>query len=331
MNCKNAKNKNKKYPMQKKSKRRFLEIGEDEVVKVWYASKSKAEVLRSLKITNFGTKAKRLKELIVKYQLPPFHLKKINDLTSSEISQALKDVSINTLKKLCIKLNIAKKIHNAALKKRIIEEKLDVPEHIYKSIYGTKRAPWVYPRSYFIKRNNKIPTTCPQCGFIARVPKQIQIHHVKSDSKFNFGNEEKKEKLRGISLKGQKEYPVLPNLKTICANCHSLEHHTRGQIEKDSCGLWLRKKTTHQLYKNPREMFKLDCRHTHTLQKKYFLRTILKPSEDYVCNECNVSKWQNKQLVLQLHHKDGNRLNAQLNNLVLLCPNCHAATKSWGG
>ena len=97
-----------------------------------------------------------------------------------------------------------------------------------------------------------------------RKPKQIQIHHVKSDSKFHFGNEDKKEKFRGSSLKGQKEYHVLPNIKTICANCHSLEHHTRGQIEKDSCGLWLRKKTTNQLYKNPREMFKLDCLYTHT-------------------------------------------------------------------
>nr|YP_636194.1 putative site-specific DNA endonuclease [Tupiella akineta]AAV80618.1 putative site-specific DNA endonuclease [Tupiella akineta] len=241
MNCKDAKNNNKKDRMQKKSKRIFSEIAEDEVVKVWYASKSKAEVLRLLKITNFGTKEKRLKELIAKYRLPSFHFKKVNDLTSSEISEALEDVSIKTLKNLCIKLNLAKKIHNAALKKRIIEEKLDVPEPIYKSIYGTKRAPWVYPRSYFIKRNNKIPTTCPQCGFNALVPKQIQIHHVKPDSKFHFGTEEKEEKeekFRGSSLKGQKNYHVLPNLKTICANCHSLEHHTRGQIEKDSCGLW---------------------------------------------------------------------------------------------
>ena len=116
--------------MQKESKLMFSEIGEDEIVKVWYSSKSKAEVLRVLKVSNFGSKEKRLKKLIVKYNLPPFHLKKVNDLNSSVIIETLNDVSIKTLKNWCIKLNLAKKIHNAALKKRIKSEQIDVPEHI---------------------------------------------------------------------------------------------------------------------------------------------------------------------------------------------------------
>ena len=32
---------------------------------------------------------------------------------------------------------------------------------------------------------------------------------------------------------------------------------------------------------------------------------------------------------LELHHKDGNRYNNQLDNLMLLCPNCHALTENY--
>lgn len=30
-------------------------------------------------------------------------------------------------------------------------------------------------------------------------------------------------------------------------------------------------------------------------------------------------------------HKDGNHLNNELENLELLCPNCHALTENWRG
>lgn len=36
-------------------------------------------------------------------------------------------------------------------------------------------------------------------------------------------------------------------------------------------------------------------------------------------------------LSLQLHHKDGDRTNNEIDNLTYLCPNCHAITDSYGG
>ena len=44
--------------MQKESKLMFSEIGEDEIVKVWYSSKSKAEVLRGFKGIKFWKQRK---------------------------------------------------------------------------------------------------------------------------------------------------------------------------------------------------------------------------------------------------------------------------------
>lgn len=40
--------------------------------------------------------------------------------------------------------------------------------------------------------------------------------------------------------------------------------------------------------------------------------------------------WNTKPLCLQLEHIDGNSDNNKLNNLQLLCPNCHSQTPTWG-
>jgi hypothetical protein len=47
------------------------------------------------------------------------------------------------------------------------------------------------------------------------------------------------------------------------------------------------------------------------------------------CAICGIDSWNNKQLNLELDHIDGNRINHQLSNLRLLCPNCHAQTDTY--
>ena len=42
------------------------------------------------------------------------------------------------------------------------------------------------------------------------------------------------------------------------------------------------------------------------------------------CEICGCSEWQGKELPLELHHKDGNHFNNTLDNLQILCPNCHS-------
>lgn len=49
------------------------------------------------------------------------------------------------------------------------------------------------------------------------------------------------------------------------------------------------------------------------------------------CTECGQEGiWNNKPLVLQLDHIDGNSDNNLPNNLRLLCPNCHTQTETFG-
>lgn len=46
------------------------------------------------------------------------------------------------------------------------------------------------------------------------------------------------------------------------------------------------------------------------------------------CECCGISKWQGVQLVLELHHKNGNHYDNDLSNLMILCPNCHSIQES---
>jgi len=50
------------------------------------------------------------------------------------------------------------------------------------------------------------------------------------------------------------------------------------------------------------------------------------------CVECGIpSEWNGKPLVLELDHVDGDKHNNVLNNLRLLCPNCHSQTPTFRG
>lgn len=49
------------------------------------------------------------------------------------------------------------------------------------------------------------------------------------------------------------------------------------------------------------------------------------------CECCGVSEWQGHKLTIQLHHIDGDNENNNLDNLQLLCPNCHSITDNYAG
>lgn len=47
------------------------------------------------------------------------------------------------------------------------------------------------------------------------------------------------------------------------------------------------------------------------------------------CEKCNNTHWLDNLIPLEIHHIDGDRTNNELENLQLLCCNCHAATDFW--
>lgn len=49
------------------------------------------------------------------------------------------------------------------------------------------------------------------------------------------------------------------------------------------------------------------------------------------CESCGLESWLGEPLSLELHHVNGDGQDNRLENLQLLCPNCHRQTDTWGG
>ena len=49
------------------------------------------------------------------------------------------------------------------------------------------------------------------------------------------------------------------------------------------------------------------------------------------CENCGLTSWMNQPISLEVHHVDGDYLNNDIDNLKLLCPNCHSLTDNYRG
>jgi 5-methylcytosine-specific restriction endonuclease McrA len=66
---------------------------------------------------------------------------------------------------------------------------------------------------------------------------------------------------------------------------------------------------------------------SHILKQK-LIRDGIKANE---CELCGISMWRGVKIPLELHHKDGNHFNNELDNLIILCPNCHSIQEGNSG
>ena len=98
-----------------------------------------------------------------------------------------------------------------------------------------------------------------------------------------------------------------------------------GCYQPNQSGLGIRKKSP----KIPLEDIILNNLHPHYQSFKLKKRLVEEGFKLNVCEECGISEWNNRPLSLELHHKDGNRTNHLLQNLSLLCPNCHSQTQTF--
>ena len=51
--------------------------------------------------------------------------------------------------------------------------------------------------------------------------------------------------------------------------------------------------------------------------------------KEHKCEACGITEWLGQPAPLELDHIDGNRVNHELKNLRLLCPNCHSQTDTY--
>ena len=53
--------------------------------------------------------------------------------------------------------------------------------------------------------------------------------------------------------------------------------------------------------------------------------------KEHKCEMCDITEWNDQPTPIELDHIDGNRYNNTIENLRILCPNCHAQTDTYRG
>jgi predicted nucleic acid-binding Zn ribbon protein len=90
---------------------------------------------------------------------------------------------------------------------------------------------------------------------------------------------------------------------------------------------------------NPNVYCSAHCQHVFIRRRKFengdrassFLKTYLLDIRERKCEVCGMTEWMGQLAPLELDHKDGDPTNNELDNLRLICPNCHAQTENYKG
>lgn len=70
---------------------------------------------------------------------------------------------------------------------------------------------------------------------------------------------------------------------------------------------------------------------TYTNTSNLKSRLIRVGIKEYKCENCKLEVWQDCPIPLELHHINGKNLDNRIENITLLCPNCHAMTDNYRG
>ena len=80
--------------------------------------------------------------------------------------------------------------------------------------------------------------------------------------------------------------------------------------------------------KDNSEIFIENSDYSRSSLKKRIIRDYL---IEYKCSGCGLDKWNNKYISLHLEHINGINNDNRIENLTLLCPNCHSQTDTFSG
>lgn len=86
--------------------------------------------------------------------------------------------------------------------------------------------------------------------------------------------------------------------------------------------------STHLVERTEENVFCKNSTATQATLRRWFIKGNYVP---YQCDCCGITEWQEKPLVLQLDHINGDNHDNRLENLHWLCPNCHSQTDTFCG
>lgn len=121
----------------------------------------------------------------------------------------------------------------------------------------------------------------------------------------------------------------------ICDECSTKqEAYYRLKMHRNTFEAYL-KKFEYKFKSNRRHLKKyqlqdiLDGKYPGYSTSHLNKRLLAEGIKEHRCECCGNSEWLGRKIVLELHHIDGNRENNSLDNLMMLCPNCHSMTDNF--
>lgn len=124
-----------------------------------------------------------------------------------------------------------------------------------------------------------------------------------------------------------KNYSLRQTLLSLGLNCAGNSYTIAGNAIK-SLGLdtshWKPTSGTPHISERPIEDYLSNkyAIHSHPLKKKLIRLGIL----EWKCSVCGIVDWNGKRISLELDHINGNHQDNSLDNLRIICPNCHSQT-----
>jgi len=149
-------------------------------------------------------------------------------------------------------------------------------------------------------------------------------------SQKRYNKEELEEAVRkSLSISGVlKHLDIVPaggNYKTVCKYIKEWNidiSHFTGK-------LW--NKGGHVVCNPARPLSKILVENSNYQSYKLGKRLLREKLKEYKCELCGNIEWLGKPIPLELHHINGINTDNRLENLQLLCPNCHALTDNYRG
>ncbi len=92
---------------------------------------------------------------------------------------------------------------------------------------------------------------------------------------------------------------------------------------------WAKGKTFKGRYFYPLEEILVEDRYCQSFKLK--LRLIEAGYFETICSVCKLTEWMGHTIPLELDHMNGKNNDNRIENLRLLCPNCHAQTSNYRG
>jgi hypothetical protein len=170
-----------------------------------------------------------------------------------------------------------------------------------------------------IANYNLAPKCCAKCNKSITYAKRVNIFCSQSCSttynnlKRNSSNPEQFTATKKVILKVKKQF--------YCVTCNKILKTKHNKYCSIQCqqDLFFKQKLDNWLSG------------TVTRFENRWLRKALIFINGNKCSVCKIETWQNKPIVFEVEHIDGNSENNNKENVCLICPNCHSQTDTYKG